>query len=74
VLVDIWAEPTKNYVNALDLNDIEQLKKLESTKAIGERMKAAGFLEEYSICRNFTSECVKKFSDLSFDFIYVDAR
>ena len=74
MLVDIWAQPTTNYVNSLDLHDTEQLKKLENTKAIGDRMKAAGFLKEYSICRNFTSECVKQFPDSFFDFIYVDAR
>jgi hypothetical protein len=66
VLVAIRTQPTTN------LN--EQLKKLENTKAIGERMKAAGFLKEYSICRNFTPDCVKKFPDSFFDFIYVDAR
>ena len=69
MLVAIRTQPTTNLNN-----DSEQLKKLENTKAIGERMKAAGALKEYSICRNVSSDCVKNFPDSFFDFIYVDAR
>lgn len=73
VFVDIWATQ-KNYADAANLGDNEQLVLMEKTKALGEKMKGAGYVSELSFCRNFTTECVRNYPDSYFDFIYVDAR
>ena len=73
VFVDIWAMQ-KNYDDAANFNDKEQMVLMEKAKALGKKWQGAGYVSEISLCRNFTIECVHNYPDSYFDFIYVDAR
>ncbi len=73
MFVDIWAMQ-KNYDDAANFNDTEQIVLMEKAKALGKKWQGAGYVSEISLCRNFTIECVHNYPDSYFDFIYVDAR
>ena len=67
-LVDAWTHQT-NYEDVANINqqgqDANYDKTMENVKEWKDKIR---------VCRDFTSECVKKYEDGYFDYIYVDAR
>ena len=68
VLVDLWGHQ-QNYADAANVNDAKQ-------EAIFQQMQTTlrPWEQKIQICRNYTLECVHRYPDRSFDFVYVDAR
>lgn len=67
-LVDLW-EHQKNYD---DVANLGQQKQDEFFEEAMKRMEP--WKEKIHVCRNYTTNCVEKYEDEYFDFIYVDAR
>ena len=69
VLVDLW-EKQKNYNDVA--NNANHVAFMEETARRMEPFKQKGV--DVEICRNYTTSCVERYADGTFDFIYVDAR
>ena len=67
-LVDAWAHQ-ENYKDVANIDQQSQNRNYDTTMANVEPWK-----DKIRVCRDYTSECVHKYEDNYFDFIYVDAR
>ena len=67
-LVDVWA-PQENYKDGANLAQDGQDRNYDQTMS-----NVAKWKDKIRVCRDFTSECVKKYPENYFDFVYVDAR
>eukprot|EP01041_Mallomonas_annulata_P001864 gene1864-3615_t len=73
VLVDLWEEQS-NYKDLANVKTIHQESHMRHAIKLMNDLKKQYLLNNFIICRNYTTICVKQFSDDYFDFIYVDAR
>lgn len=71
VMVDLWARQ-ENYNDAA--NDYNHTIIFSDAMNVKTSMESEGKAKKVTVCRNFTSICVKNFPSQYFDFIYVDAR
>ena len=67
-LVDLWGHQ-ENYEDVANVDQVKQEKLYQDTLRDLREYK-----EKLHVCRNYTSECVKRYDDEYFDYIYVDAR
>lgn len=68
VLVDAW----KKQENYMDIANKEQAVQDQLYRLTMKTLR--DFSNQLTLCRDFTTECVKRFEDGHFHFIYVDAR
>eukprot|EP00758_Cryptobia_borreli_P008525 Tbor_TRINITY_DN5396_c0_g1::TRINITY_DN5396_c0_g1_i14::g.4634::m.4634 len=73
-LVDIWKKQ-KNYVDFFNENDtVQEYKFRKAKKKLKQWLKSEGGQDKVRICRNLSTICAKQYTDMYFDYIYVDAR
>lgn len=68
VLVDLWA-PQENYADLANAEHDVQARRMNEALKNTEPWK-----EKVTVCRNYTTECAKRFPDNHFSFVYLDAR
>lgn len=68
ILVDLWQQQT-NYNDNANVANSEQEQRYQMTL-----QSVSAWKEKVVVCRNYTTECAKRFPDASVDFVYVDAR
>ena len=69
-LVDVWKR-LDNYKDNCNVPNIGQEKAYETAMENTREFRDMGV--EMPVCRDFTSACVERFADATFDFIYLDA-
>jgi Methyltransferase domain len=70
VLVDAWRH-LENYQDSANTDSAHQEKRYEQSMTHLAPWIDKGVVE---VCRDFSSECAKKFKDESVDYVYLDAR
>jgi hypothetical protein len=73
VLVDKWAH-LENYDDHANIDDKGHESYYKNTMRRMEPFRKKKPQLQIEVCRDFTSNCVKKFQGEQFDFVYVDAR
>lgn len=73
VMVDVWAHQ-ENYHDIANFQNNIQDQYYQTSLNVGTKLVEEKLLKKLTICRNFTTECAKRFPDHYFDFVYVDAR
>ena len=68
VLVDAW-RPLANYHDRANVDQERQDKLFAETIA-----RLAPWKDKVEVCRNMTTACAPRFSDATFDYVYVEAR
>lgn len=70
MLVDVWRSQS-NYDDIANVNDEAQKKLMHAALKNVAEFRTRTHIK---VCRDYTTVCAKKVSDVSLDFVYVDAR